>query len=49
VLLAAGLDEATAMATCRFSFGPDFDANSIDLLGERLSKLLLRLYEVASL
>jgi cysteine desulfurase len=49
VLLAAGLNENTAMATCRFSFGPDFDHNQLDSLGQRLSKLLLRLYEVAVL
>jgi len=48
VLMAAGIDEKTAMATCRLSFGPDFDPNQVDLLGERLSKLLLRLYEVAN-
>ena len=47
VLLAAGLDEATAMATCRLSFGPDFAPEKLDSLAIRLSKLLLRLYEVA--
>lgn len=49
VLLAAGLDENTAMATCRFSFGPDFDLEQLDSLGQRLSRLLLHLYEVAVL
>lgn len=48
VLLAAGLDEKTAMATCRLSFGPEFDLSELPMLGERLSKLLLRLYEVAN-
>lgn len=49
VLLAAGLDEPTAMATCRLSFGPDFALEELDTLAQRLSKLLLRLYEVANL
>lgn len=49
VLLAAGLDESTAMATCRLSFGPDFALEELDSLAQRLSKLLLRLYEVAFL
>ena len=49
VLLAAGLDESTAMATCRLSFGPDFALEDLDMLAQRLSKLLLRLYEVANL
>jgi cysteine desulfurase len=49
VLLAAGLDESTAMATCRLSFGPSFALDDVDLLAQRLSKLLLRLYEVANL
>lgn len=47
VLLAAGLDEKTAMATCRLSFGPDFDLSELPVLSERLSMLLLRLYEIA--
>ncbi len=48
VLLAAGLDEKTAMATCRLSFGPDFELSELPLLAQQLSKLLLRLYEVAN-
>lgn len=48
VLLAAGLDENTAMATCRLSFGPEFEPSELPSLGQRLSRLLLRLYEVAN-